>query len=141
MAGAGHTCTSWPVALGGDSRGHWRSEGEVRTSPQGGMSDHIARDQWGRVHGSGQGQGHFQTLYLLGLASGHGDRDLREASLPLVGKEKEGAAGRATAQISARPDRLLNRAPDSHKLEVGGQEEDGLCHRLNCVPTKDLLKL
>lgn len=78
------------------------------------------------------------ALYVLGLASGQGDRDPREEFLPLVREEKEGATGRTTAQMSAQPDRLSKRASDSHRVEVGGQ--DGLRHRLNCVSTKDVLK-
>lgn len=95
---------------------------------------------------------------LLGLPSGQGDRDPREAFLPLVGKRRReswlglcpyqeqstGGEGRSswegncTDECPARLDcrKIAPRAPGSH----GVGWEDGLCDRLNCTPTKDVLK-
>lgn len=50
------------------------------------------------------------TLYLLRMASGQGDRDSREAFLPLA-KGEEGIARRATTQMRTWPDGLPKRAP------------------------------
>lgn len=57
----------------------------------------------GRGHGSGQGHLHTHSV-SDGACSGQGDRDPREAFLPLVGEDKAAAAGRAAAQMSSGPE-------------------------------------
>lgn len=77
------------------------------------------------------------TLYLLGMASGQGDRDSREAFLPLA-KGEERIARNYTDENMAR--RIAEESSWSTRVAAGEQEEDGLCHRSSSVPTKDSLK-
>lgn len=76
---------------------------------------------------------------FTGMASGQSDRDPRGAFLPLV-EGKEGAVGEGNGTDEHMARRTAEESSRSTRVAVGRQEEDGLCHRLNCVPMKDLLK-